>query len=141
MDGSVFLAGFRCFGAVAAATASPSHLTVAGIGGGSEPPSAGDGVAQSCGGGGGSLTTRREGRRASAGVCVLHVTDGSGWLAARGACAWIHCQDAQQTMAGAAPLRGTSNAKVQLLCPACDASPHMSMSVCDVKEGRAPNLM
>ncbi len=85
MDGSVFLAGFRCFGAVAAAAASLSPLIAAGTAGGSETPSGADGSAPSCGGGG-SLTTRREGRL---GVCVLHVTDGSGWLAARGACAQI----------------------------------------------------
>ena len=87
MDGSVFLAGFRCFGAVAAAAASPSPWTAAGTTGGSEPPSAGNGPAPTCTGGG-SLTTRRAGRL---GVCVLHVTDGSGWLAARGACTRSHC--------------------------------------------------
>ena len=79
----MFLAGFRCFGAVAAAAAaSPSLGPAAGTGGGSEPPSGAAGCAPSCGGG--SLTTRRAGRLL--GVCVLHVTDGSGWLAARGAC-------------------------------------------------------
>ena len=86
MAGSVFLAGFRCFGTAAAAAAvSPSHLTAVGTDGGSDAPSLGDGAAPSCCGRG-SLTTSRVGRLGVA-VCVLHVTDGSGWLAARGACA------------------------------------------------------